>query len=242
MFRKLMQLLLGSVMLSGCAYHNGQQVDINNPIVRKVGWFSYLDGNDIREACAAGGAERYRLVYNGQYDYQLRSYDVFVGQDGSGILNARALNNDASLHNLSTDDPFGPWRWTESQVKLTAAEVEQFRSLLKESGYGAGAPQGLQLHSRDFYWVAAGCQQGIFHFGAWNNRPQPMAPTGFAAVKFQDFLQKHDQTGLVFRPAHETTPIERSYQRSGGDRPNTPTNIFILNVKGEGIGGILNAF
>ncbi len=242
MFRKLMRLSLGLMLLGGCAYHEGQPVDINNPIVRKVGWFSYLDGNDIREVCAAGGSERYRLVYNGQYDGQLRSYELFVGQDGGGVLNARALNNDGTALQLSINDPFGSWNWKESQVRLTATEVAQFRSLLAASGYGSGAPQGLQLHSRDFYWVAAGCQNGTFHYGAWDNRPQPMAPAGFAPIKFQDFLLKHDQTGLAFRPAHVTTPIEREISRGGGGNAHEPTNIFVLTVKGEGLGGLLNAF
>jgi hypothetical protein len=241
MFTKLLQLSLGLLLLGGCAYHEGQQVDINNPIVRKVGWFSYLDGNDIREVCAKGGSERYRLVYNGQYDEQLRTYELYVSQDGSGILNARALNGGAPLQ-VSTSDPFAPWDWKQSQVKLTAAEVADFRALLKESGYGGGAPQGLKLHSRDFYWVVAGCQNGNFQYDAWNNRPQSMAPGGFSQIKFVNFLLKHDQTGLAFRPEHTTTPIERDFYRSGGDDAATPKGTFVLTVRGDGLGGILNAF
>lgn len=228
--------------LVGCAYHEGQQFDINNPVVRKLGWFSYLDGNDIRESCTAGGVERYRLIYNGQYDEQLRSYDIYLGQDGGGILNARALDNSANVFSITLDNPFAPWSWRESQAKLTPAEVEQFRTLLQVSGYGSGAPQGLQLHSRDFYWVAAGCRQGTFHYYAWNNRPQSVAPAGFAPIKFKDFLLAHDQTGIAFRPDHVTSPIERANKASAGGRKTDPTGTFILTVKGEGLGGLLNAF
>jgi hypothetical protein len=243
MLRKLMQLCLSALLLGGCAYHQGQSYDINNPVVRKTGWFSYLDGNDIREACAAGGSERYRLVYNGQYDQQLRSYEIYVGQDGGGVLNARALNNDETTFSITLSDPFAPWTWRESQAKLSPAEVAQFRDLLTGSGYGSGAPQGLRLQSRDFYWVATGCQAGVFHFYAWNNRPQSMAPAGFDPIKFQDFLLKHDQTGLSFRPPHVTTPVERNqFSGSGGGSAGAPNPNFTLTVKGEGLGGLLNAF
>ena len=241
MFTRISNLCLALTLVAGCAYHEGQQQDINNPIVRKVGWFSYLDGNDIREACAGGGSDRYRLIYNGQYDYQLRSYEIFVGHDGGGIMNVRAMNNSANLLNWSTDDLFSPWRWTERQVKLTPAEIEEFRRLLAQSGYGSPPPQGLQLHSADFYWIATGCDKGVFHFYAWNNRPQSMAPDGFAPIKFQDFLLKRDQTGIAFRPPHVTSPAERdSIHREGGGR--TVESTFVLNVKNDGLGGLLNAF
>lgn len=242
MFTKTGSLCLVLALLASCAYHEGQQFDINNPVVRKVGWFSYLDGNDVRETCASGGSERYRLVYNGQYDQQLRSYEVYVGKDGGGIMNVRARNNDgANLSNWTTNDPFSPWNWQERQVKLTPAEVQQFRTLLAASGYGQPAPAGLQLSSQDFYWVAAGCDNDVFHFYAWNNRPQSMAPAGFTPIKFQDFLLKHDQTGIAFRPAHVTTPLERRPTgRWDGERAGQ--TIFTLTVGKDGINGLLNAF
>lgn len=246
MLRELMRLssglALGFALLSGCAYHQGQQYDINNPIVRKVGWFSYLDGNDIREACAGGGAERYRLVYNGQYDEQLRSYEIYAGQDGGGVLHARALDNSNNVLSFTLDNPFSPWQWQESQVKLTPAEMAEFRRLLAASGYGGAAPQGLMLHSRDFYWVASGCQQGAFHYFAWNNRSQGIAAASFANIRFRDFLLQHDQTKVAFRPDHPTSPFERNGQRGGGGDPGDPKGTFVLTVKGDGLGGLLNAF
>lgn len=78
-------------LLAGCAYHGGAGQSIDNPGVRKVAWFSYLDGGDIRETCTEGAAERYRLVYNGQYYKQTRSYEIFAGlPDGAAKLAARA--------------------------------------------------------------------------------------------------------------------------------------------------------
>ncbi|MDY0883740.1 hypothetical protein ACFPL7_15280 [Dongia soli] len=241
MFTKVCNLCLISLLLVGCAYREGQRYDVNNPIVRKFSWFSYLDGNDIRESCAAGSADRIRLVYNGQYDAQLRSYDIFVDKHGGAVMNVRAMNNTGNLVNWSTNNIFGPWTWTQSQVTLTSAEVAEFRALLRQSGYGGPAPQGLKLHSQDFYWIAAGCEGGVFHYYAWNNRPQSMARQGFAGIKFQDFLLKRDKTGVTFRPPHVTSPAERaSFRRTGGGR--APTGAFELTVRENGLGGLLNAF
>src|ERR1700751_6126832 len=64
--------------LAACSYRG----DIDNPVVRKVSWFSYLDGTDIRAACTEGAQDRYRLVYNVRYEEQLRSYEVVA--DGGG--------------------------------------------------------------------------------------------------------------------------------------------------------------
>ena len=71
---------------NGCAYRGPASTDIDNPAVQKLAWFSFLDGHDIREACASLGPKapaHYRLVYNGQYLEQIRAYEI-VGQPSGG--------------------------------------------------------------------------------------------------------------------------------------------------------------
>ena len=75
-----------TILLAGCTYRG----DIDNPAVRKVSWFSYLDGTDIRTACAEGAPDSYRLVYNGRYEEQLRSYEITADGAGGAYLVARA--------------------------------------------------------------------------------------------------------------------------------------------------------
>src|SRR5262245_6550826 len=74
------------VLLAACAYRG----DIDNPIIRKLSWFSYLDGTDIRTTCADGAPDGYRLVYNGRYEEQVRSYEIFADGAGGAYLVARA--------------------------------------------------------------------------------------------------------------------------------------------------------
>jgi len=236
MLRAALKLTLMAYVLGGCAYHGPSQTDIDNPAVRKVAWFSYLDGNDIRERCTEGAPDRYRLVYNGQYEKQLRSYEITQASPnpGGAYFMARAMGPN-NLAAVRLDNLLAPWSWQKSEAQLSGAELDQFRDLLLQSGWGQGAPQGKILHSRDFYWVASGCRNGQFHFDAWVH-----AQGDFPQIKFQDFLLARDKTGLAFRPPHEVLPRERKEQGQASERGVAP--IFALTVSGEGIGGLLNAF
>lgn len=228
-------------LLAGCAYHGDSVTDIDNPLVQKTAWFSFLDGHDIRQACAALGPKapaRYRLVYNGQYEEQLRVYEIDAVPSGGGNLHVRTKGhtNLADWWIRDTSDLLAPWRWRESRTALSAAEMMQFKTLLAESGFGSGAPQGLRLPSQDFYWVASGCEDGQFHFYAWRARNGRLD-----AARFQDFLLRHDGTGLAFRPPHVLDISDSPYRPAGGNGRN-PSSNFTLQVRGEGLGGLVNAF
>ena len=236
--RSLMAKGLGGALLAAlgaCAYHGGSGQSIDNPVVRKVAWFSYLDGGDIRETCADGAPERYRLVYNGQYDRQTRSYEIIGGlPNGAANLSARARGT-SNLLEFRLGDPLAPWKWQRSDTVLNQADFAAFRDLLAQSGFGNGAPQGLRLHSQDFYWVAAGCVDGKFHYAAW------LAKKGrFEAVKFQDFLLRQDQTGLAFRQPIPVYLIDKEPRGHGGN--DNYAGFFTLTVSGEGLGGLAEAF
>jgi len=229
--------------LAGCAYHGNSATDLNNPAAQKFAWFSFLDGNDIREACAALGPKapaHYRLTYNGQYDKQLRTYEINAAPAGGANLRARTKGgtNLANWWIQDTSDLLAPWRWRESTAALSPEEMAQFRTLLAESGFGSGAPQGLRLPSQDFYWVAAGCEAGQFHFHAWRAKRGSLD-----AAKFQDFLLRHDGTGLAFKRPYVLSAEESSqYRPAGGKNGRNPSSNFTLEVSGEGIGGLINAF
>jgi hypothetical protein len=232
--------LLLSWTAAGCAYHGESTASIDNPAVQKVSWFSFLDGSDIRDSCAALGPkapDRFRLVYNGQYSEQLRVYEIDVTPPGGANLLVRVKNH-SNLSNWRIREPadlLAPWRWQKATAALGAADVAQLRALLAQSGFGSGAPQGLRLASEDFYWVASGCVAGRFHFYAWVERGGSLE-----AARFQDFLLRHDGTGQPFRLPRVLEISER--QRLGTARGRNFNGDFTLEVRGEGIGGLINAF
>ncbi len=239
---KVMVLTL-SGLLAGCAYHGNSASNLDNPAVQKFTWFSFLDGSDLREACAALGPNapaRYRLVYNGQYEKQLRIYEIEAQPSGGASLRARTkgTTNLANWWVADSADLLAPWRWRESTAALSPAEMAQFHKALVESGFGQGAPQGLRLPSQDFYWVASGCEAGRFQFHAWRAKQGRLDD-----AKFQDFLLRHDGTGLGFRQPY-VLPIEESsaHRPAGGKNGRNPSSNFTVEVSGEGIGGLINAF
>jgi hypothetical protein len=229
-------LLLGLVLPS-CAYRpegngaSGAGMGIENPIERKFTWFSYLDGADIRTNCAPGAPERFRLVYNGQYAKHVRAYDVLAGADGSAMLTARARGAAGNLLELRFDSAeglFGPWNFRRADTALNPAQFAQFRDLLRRSGLGSPAPEGLRLHSQDFYWLGAACLEGRFHYQAW-----AAARGDFARIVFLDFLLGHDGTGLAYRPPHAVGFVEKL---PDGGRNRNFEGYFTLTVHADGIG------
>jgi hypothetical protein len=218
------------LVLAGCTYRG----NIDNPAVLKASWFSYLDGTDIRTACVEGAPDNYRLVYNGRYEEQLRSYEITADGAGGAYLVARAKGR-MNAFDVSFDDVLAPWRWKHSQTRLSPPEFRQFATLLEQSQQFAGAPVGMRLFSGDFYWVGSACRNGAFHYHAW-----AFSNDGFAQVRFADFLFKRDHTELAVNPPRKI-PASEFLGPQGRQEDQTQIR-FWLQVREDGLGGIPNAF
>ncbi|MGH6929048.1 MAG: hypothetical protein ACREEV_12085 [Dongiaceae bacterium] len=219
-----------AAVVAGCTYRG----NIDNPVVRKATWFSYLDGTDIRAACGEGAPDSLRLVYNARYQEQVRSYEIAADGTGGAYLVARSRGG-ANAFNISLDDPFAPWRWRQSEAQLSPAEYQQLLALLEKSGQFAGAPAGLRLFSGDFYWVGSACRNGVFSYHAWL-----YSKDGFADVHFADFLFKRDRTEIAVNPPRRIPAGE--YLGPMGRQEDQTQIRFWLQVREDGLGGIANAF
>ncbi len=215
-----------SLAIGACAYHG----DFNDPIQRRLQWFSLLDGGDIRAACAAGSLDRYRLVYNARYSEQVRIYEITADGAGGAYLVARARGASTNLLDFRIDDPMGMFRWDESQARLTPEEFVAFKSRLDLDGFGA-PPVGDRFSSTQFYWVASGCQDGVHKFGAWR-----YPSDRFRAMTVPAFLFAKDKTG---RPVNEPRGV------GGGDYAGSPGRTgesgsdapFLITIEADGLGG-----
>jgi hypothetical protein len=238
MIRRLVPLiaLAGSLLLTGsCAYHG----DTGNPIARNLSWFSYLNGDDIRQQCRAGAPERYRFVYNGIYTEQVRSYDLTT--DGSGqnpVLQIQVLGKRGQVGTITVDSVSGvlaPWSGQFETVHLRAADLQNLQNAMVAGGVFQPLAKRLELSSDAFYWVVSACTGGAFNFNAylW---PSPR----FEQAAFPGLLFAWDPSGVPVNPPRQADPADIHDARSPSDLRNAQR--FNLAAERDGLIGVGTLF
>ncbi|MGD1876614.1 MAG: hypothetical protein ACFB13_03840 [Kiloniellaceae bacterium] len=232
--------LLLAAALAGCSY----QGDIDNPATIKATWFSYLNGDDMRAGCVEGAPLHYRLIYNADYDKQLRSYEVVGDAPGGGgaggggaRLTGRVLGESGlDVTKLKFDDPMAFARWTRSAAPLGASVVERLDAALAASGAFAPAPEGLQLFSKETYWITNLCRDGVYSFNAWR-----FPSDRYDAISFDELLFAFDETGVPVRapvavPLGTAAKLRSPRQQDAADARG---NFFNVKVGENGLVGHL---
>ena len=221
-----LSVFAAALLLAACTY----QGDLSTPGAQKLTWFSYLDGDDIRAACTAEGPDRYRLVYNGVYEEQLRAYEVTIDAGGGGAYRAR-VQGEASLTRITLEDPLAPWRWQTSEAALTPEQTEAFKAALWDSGFYAAPPVGKRFYSGGFYWWAVACEDGAMRYNAWEYP--------FPNLSFPEWLFAMDRTGLAVNPPRKIDLDQRLRDRTSGGRESDddPTVNFEIELGRDGIVG-----
>jgi hypothetical protein len=213
------------LLMAGCSAAG----DSANPLARNLGWFAFLDGDDLRQGCAPGAPDRYRFVYNGRWREQVRIYEIAKTPAGDrGDLKARVIFPE-TLSLFSTDDLLAPWRGKVAAVPLTQADLATIDEALAASGFDEPTPDGLVLHSDGSYWVAIACRGGQFHYNAYAY-PSPR----FAALRFPAELLKYDATGVAVLPPREGLVDRYEYGSRMEKRGGAPV-AFDLQVGRNGL-------
>jgi hypothetical protein len=199
--------------LAGCEYRTGLN---EYPGVRSLGWFSYAGAQDIRSNCTPGH-DRYRVLYNGDWQEQVRTYDFGPSATGSGgVIDQRVFAGGAGLTFTTAlslplnGDPLQEMRSADAQARLSEAEWRALLAALAADGLGQPGPANAELGSWQFWWAAASCVNGTFAFNAW---VYPSAR--FAALRFPALLLAHDQTGVPVNQPRRSVP--QSIPRSEND-------------------------
>lgn len=228
----LLAAMLGPLIMA-CTYRGG-----DDPVTRKLTWFSYLNGDDLRAECVQGAPERYRFVYNGVYVEQVRMYEVSARVPAqTGQLNIRAIGP-TRLGSVSIGRPadlLSPWQGKTASAILAPEDLAALRQATRESGVFDATPRGLQLRSEDFYWIVAACVDGRFTFNAYR-WPSPR----FEAARFAELLFAWDRTGVPVNPPRAVDPNWLYVEPDGQDLSNQP--IFTLSVGENGLRGVSRLF
>lgn len=188
--------VLVAVLVSGCTFRPG---DRENPIARSMAWYSYLNGDDIRSYCKGGGPDRYRIVYNGIWDEQVRTYDITVDPDGAGAAVVIQVSGSADMSEISLGDPLAPWRGKIVHRHIGRGQLRAIRDGLRKSGFDTPPPKGTRLYSWSFFWLAAACESGQFKYNGWGYDGRYDTPR-FDKVALRKPLMAIDTTGVAFNP------------------------------------------
>ncbi len=206
-----------ALALAACTYRPG----VENPVARSMTWFSYAGAGDIRSACRPGDADRFRLIYNGDYDEQVRSYDVTaLGSGGGAMFEARVRERADLSRGLSFGDPLGPWRGRGKLARLGPDETAGLRRAFVDSGLLRPTPKRLRLDSNGFYWLASVCLDGRFTVNAWK-----YPSSRFKALSFPAVLLRHDLTGIELNPPRSA----EQYPEPASDRYGEDGFEFMLD-------------
>jgi hypothetical protein len=213
-----------AALLAACAYRGA-----DNPVALRLSWFDYLNGGDLRGLCVAGAPERYRFVYNAVNTEQIRRYEVGPGAaPGTHLLRVNVIGP-PDLSQVMVGRPgdlAGPWRGTSETVHLRIEDVALLRRAATSGGVFAGAPTGLRLASKGFFWTVAACVGGRFSFNAYRWPSRRFEDAAFAPLLFA-----WDPTGVT---VNEPRRIIEAYDKDGADNARR----YTLDV---GVNGLVGA-
>lgn len=222
----LISLITATLALSGCQYAG----PAGDPVSRNLTWFDYVAAEGLKTACGPGASTRLRFVYNGIYDQQIRSYDIYELPRGRGAALSAWSRGDGDLTRAVVfPDLLSPWKGKRVESVLPPQAVADLRDALRRDRFTSFKPAGMRLPSNEFYWVVTGCIDGRFHANAW------MYPSDrFKNLAFPAVLQANDSTGIPFRKARPLSQREDDPTRHEGDR-SPSDSVFFMQLGANGI-------
>ena len=218
-------VLILPLALSACAYAGAE-----DPVSRKLSWYSYLDAADIRESCAPGAPARYRFVYNAIYVEQVRAYDLTeVPGGGRHPMRVRVFGPAyvAKFRLAEPLDILAPWWGEAATAWLDDGDLARLGEAMTADGAFAGAPTSLRLHSDAFHWIVAACRGGRFRFNAYL-----WPDSRFERARFPELLFAWDPVSV---PVNVPRPAEALEIHGGTDRDDVYQ--FEVEVGENGLAG-----
>jgi hypothetical protein len=202
MLRILLPVLLVATVLPAAAAARDVNDWVDWPVLRSLAWFDYAGATDLREACAgdAPGAPHIRVIYNGNYLEQVRTYEFIGTPDGGARLGIRIFG-DENLANWNIGGPdglIGPWKGYQAERRLDAGQMAEVRSALEQSDAFEPAAKRASLPATDFYWLVGACRDGVFTYHYWHYPKDAVASLGFI-----DELLALDPSEIPLNPPRE---------------------------------------
>lgn len=230
---RVLSFLVFGAVLGWAATASAQRADrnVDPPIVRSLNWFGYVGGSDIRAGCTPGSRNRVRLVYNGLWEEQVRTYELFLQPDGTAGLNIGVLADQGDLAQLlisQGDDVTNPWRMRRGQRLLDPSQTRDLMDALRASAAFGPPRDGLRLPDNDFWWTVSSCRDGLWGFQAYHY------PTdGFANARFMEKLFALDTVRVAINRPRKLEPAEFRRDMNDNSRRSTTRNDRWMLVVGK---------
>jgi hypothetical protein len=158
-----------ALLLSGCAsLGTAEEAD-----ARKLTWFSYVNGEDLRAQCSREEPDRYRLIYNSKSNAQLRTYEVHAAGGtaeggGGAVVEARIIPAD-TLWRRDPEDALGSGQMVSMRLYLSPDQFAHLTTKLDESGVFTSTSMELRTQTSGVFWLASGCHDGTYFLTAFSN-------------------------------------------------------------------------
>lgn len=214
-----------AMVIAGCSYDG----PAGNFFSQRLSFFSYLNGDDIREACEAGEPDRHRFVYVANFRRQTRMYDVEPTPRGAVLR--QQVDRGLLLNTLRLDQLLSVGAPARAAVPLSQEEMAELEEAMFVSGVFNPPPVGLRLDSEGFFWVVTGCHRGDYFLTGYrypSNR--------WDDIRFDEFLFARDRLDArIRRPPGRlpNLPLGGCRQRTQRDGP-----CFTVEVGEDGLVGI----
>src|SRR3546814_10597024 len=144
----------------------------------------------------------------------------------SDVCSSDLGSSGIAVNEMTFSDPLAFARWKRSEAPLGASVVERLNAALEASGAFQPAPKGLQMFSKETYWISNLCRDGVFYFNAWR-----FPSDRFEAISFDTLLFALDETGVPVRApvrvpagAAAKANVPRIRDSSDVDRKSTRLN------------------
>lgn len=196
LWKPRLTLAAAALALAACTTYTG---GVTNPVERSLTWFSYVAGDDIRNACRADSRDHFRFVYNAVYPRQIRTYEL-QGVESGAVYTARARNESGQVARFQLSNPLGPWELSRSNATLTNAQAADIVAAFGRDAARAPDSAGQQVASNEFYWIVSACNAGSFHVWVFDQDKVDLSGLAFVPL-----LRAHDETGIPFR---DVEPVE----------------------------------
>jgi len=207
-----------AVSLTGCT-STGY---VEDPVVRRLSWFSFMSGDDLRSQCVVG-RDHLRLIHNAKYKQDVRVIEA-VGVASGGMTVSEQIYKALNLKAVVLDfenlkRPWAPDLYTSHWSKTDVSHVME--ALLKDHAF-TPLQGSVPLESEGYFWVGSGCSAGKFWFKAW-----AYPDVAYVNLKTPKVLEGLLTSGEIFA---EAKPETHEYVKQ--DRDQKPFFSAIANQDG----------